>query len=61
MAGSRMTDWLGSGTQVVGDDLFVTNLAILQRGSKGVANSILPVICNWIKWTWRVGCYMLDD
>ncbi|MFP4350408.1 MAG: phosphopyruvate hydratase [Thermodesulfobacteriota bacterium] len=39
---ARMTDRLGNGTQIVGDDLFVTNPAILQEGiDKGVANSIL--------------------
>ena len=39
---AQMTDRLGNGTQIVGDDLFVTNPAILQEGiDKGVANSIL--------------------
>jgi enolase len=37
-----LTDRLGSKIQLVGDDLFVTNPAILQRGiSEGVANAIL--------------------
>ncbi len=37
-----MTEKLGDHIQVVGDDLFVTNVKILQKGIKnGVANSIL--------------------
>ncbi|MEK7847203.1 MAG: phosphopyruvate hydratase, partial [Nitrospinota bacterium] len=33
---------LGSSVQIVGDDIFVTNTAILKKGiTKGVANSIL--------------------
>ena len=37
-----LTDKLGKKIQLVGDDLFVTNTAILQQGiEKGVANSIL--------------------
>jgi enolase len=37
-----LTDKLGSKIQLVGDDLFVTNTAILQRGIEaGIANSIL--------------------
>ena len=37
-----LTDRLGERVQLVGDDLFVTNTAILQRGiADGVANSIL--------------------
>lgn len=37
-----LTDKIGAGTQLVGDDLFVTNTRILQRGiDSGVANSIL--------------------
>jgi enolase len=37
-----LTERLGGGTQLVGDDLFVTNTARLQEGiDKGVANSIL--------------------
>ena len=37
-----LTDKLGDKIQLVGDDLFVTNTAILQRGiQEGVANSIL--------------------
>jgi enolase len=37
-----LTDRIGSGLQLVGDDLFVTNTARLQRGIElGVANSIL--------------------
>jgi len=37
-----MTDKLGSTTQLVGDDLFVTNVDFLSKGIKtGVANSIL--------------------
>ncbi len=38
----ELTDRLSSSIQLVGDDLFVTNKAILQRGiDEGVANSIL--------------------
>ena len=38
----RLTEVLGKRVQLVGDDLFVTNTAILQRGiDEGVANSIL--------------------
>jgi enolase len=37
-----MTERLGNRVQLVGDDLFVTNTRILQRGiDEGVANSIL--------------------
>ena len=37
-----MTDALGENTQLVGDDLFVTNVERLSRGiEEGVANSIL--------------------
>lgn len=37
-----MTDKLGANTQLVGDDLFVTNVNFLSKGiEKGVANSIL--------------------
>jgi enolase len=37
-----MTDMMGANTQLVGDDLFVTNTARLKRGIEtGVANSIL--------------------
>ncbi|MEM2838741.1 MAG: phosphopyruvate hydratase [Thermoplasmata archaeon] len=37
-----ITDALGRKVQIVGDDVFVTNKAILQEGiSKGIANSIL--------------------
>jgi len=37
-----LTDTLGSNTQLVGDDLFVTNVSFLQKGiDQGVANSIL--------------------
>ncbi len=37
-----LTDKLGQRVQLVGDDLFVTNTAILQEGiAKGIANSIL--------------------
>ena len=37
-----LTDKLGRGIQLVGDDLFVTNTKILQRGiDEGIANSIL--------------------
>lgn len=37
-----MTDKLGANTQLVGDDLFVTNVDFLAKGiEKGVANSIL--------------------
>jgi len=38
----KLTDGIGSRVQLVGDDLFVTNVARLQRGiEKGVANAIL--------------------
>lgn len=38
----QLTDTLGSKVQLVGDDLFVTNVSKLSRGiSEGVANSIL--------------------
>jgi enolase len=38
----KMTDALGATTQLVGDDLFVTNTSFLQKGiDLGVANSIL--------------------
>lgn len=38
----KLTDRLGKSVQLVGDDLFVTNTAILAKGIKeGVANSIL--------------------
>jgi enolase len=38
----RLTDRLGKRIQIVGDDLFVTNPAILREGiEKGIANSIL--------------------
>ncbi|MDH5541411.1 MAG: phosphopyruvate hydratase [Nitrospinota bacterium] len=38
----NLTDAIGDKTQLVGDDLFVTNSKILEEGiSKGVANSIL--------------------
>ena len=38
----KLTDKLGSKIQLVGDDLFVTNPAILKEGiEKGIANSIL--------------------
>ena len=37
-----LTDELGDKTQIVGDDIFVTNIRLLNRGIKeGVANSIL--------------------
>jgi enolase len=37
-----MTDEMGGSTQLVGDDLFVTNTAFLRKGiERGVANSIL--------------------
>ena len=37
-----MTEKLGESTQIVGDDLFVTNVNILNEGiNKGIANSIL--------------------
>ena len=39
---SAMTKAMGAGTQLVGDDVFVTNPAILAKGiEKGVANAIL--------------------
>jgi enolase len=38
----RMTDRLGGSAQLVGDDIFVTNPAIFQKGiEKGIGNSIL--------------------
>jgi enolase len=38
----RLTDEIGASTQLVGDDLFVTNTKFLQKGiDLGVANSIL--------------------
>jgi len=38
----RLTDAIGNKVQLVGDDLFVTNTKILQKGiDRGVANSIL--------------------
>ena len=38
----KLTDAIGNKVQLVGDDLFVTNTRILQKGiDKGVANSIL--------------------
>ncbi|WP_454937303.1 phosphopyruvate hydratase [Capnocytophaga leadbetteri] len=37
-----LTEKIGSRVQLVGDDLFVTNVSILERGiAKGIANSIL--------------------
>jgi enolase len=39
---SQLTDALGDRVQIVGDDIFVTNLSRLERGiADGVANSIL--------------------
>ena len=39
---AEITNLLGRTTQLVGDDLFVTNPSILEKGvSKGIANSIL--------------------
>ena len=39
---ATLTERLGSRVQLVGDDLFVTNTAILREGiRKGIANSIL--------------------
>jgi enolase len=38
----KLTDAMGKDTQIVGDDLFVTNTSFLRRGiEEGVANSIL--------------------
>ena len=38
----KLTDAIGSSTQLVGDDLFVTNTAFLKKGIEtGTANSIL--------------------
>ena len=38
----RLTDKIGNRVPLVGDDLFVTNVSILERGiAKGIANSIL--------------------
>ncbi len=40
--GKALTDRIGATTQLVGDDLFVTNVDFLQKGiDLGVANSIL--------------------
>src|ERR1700740_3157719 len=40
--GKKLTDMIGAKCQLVGDDLFVTNVARLADGiKKGVANSIL--------------------
>ena len=37
-----LTDTIGKNTQLVGDDLFVTNTSFLKKGiNRGVANSIL--------------------
>jgi len=37
-----LTERIGTGVQLVGDDLFVTNMQLLQRGiDEGIANSIL--------------------
>ena len=42
LAWRKLTDRIGSRVQLVGDDLFVTNVARLQRGiEEGVANAIL--------------------
>ncbi len=42
MAGSALTEALGSKIQLVGDDMFVTNTERLAKGiEKGIANSIL--------------------
>ena len=42
VAWRQLTDRIGSRAQLVGDDLFVTNVARLQRGiEEGVANAIL--------------------
>ena len=42
VAWRQLTDRIGSRVQLVGDDLFVTNVARLQRGiEEGVANAIL--------------------
>ena len=42
MVGKFLTQKLGDRVQLVGDDLFVTNKKILQKGiDKGIANSIL--------------------
>jgi enolase len=39
---ATLTERLGSATQLVGDDLFVTNASFLERGiAEGVANAIL--------------------
>jgi enolase len=38
----KLTDAIGKSVQIVGDDLFVTNVDFLQRGiNEGVGNSIL--------------------
>ena len=40
-----LTDKIGDRVQLVGDDLFVTNVSILERGiAKGIANSILIIV-----------------
>ena len=40
--GGKLTDSIGNKVQLVGDDLFVTNVDFLKKGiDQGVANSIL--------------------
>ena len=42
MVGNHLTEKVGDKVQLVGDDLFVTNVERLSRGiEKGIANSIL--------------------
>jgi len=54
-----LTDSIGDKVQLVGDDLFVTNVEFLQRGiDEGIANSILVKVNQigtldgniWIRW-----------
>ena len=50
-----MTDRLGNTTQIVGDDVFVTNPAIFEQGIKdGIANAILIKLnqVGSVKETW---------
>src|SRR4029434_5294219 len=48
----KLTDALGATTQLVGDDLFVTNVEFLHKGiEKGVANSILVKVNQIGSWT----------
>ena len=57
-----LTDLIGNKCQLVGDDLFVTNVTRLEQGIKdGLANSILiktrsaPSPKRWRRSRWRIG------